>query len=106
MSQCIPQYIYYLHTPQDTEANPYALRPSTTGHKSWTEGGEASTNSKRTSLNGFDVSSPTSAAIKRRAFALAKIDPYFEVRCSMEEEERSLGWEGRRKEGEFVGFFH
>lgn len=73
------------HEMQDTKANPYALRPSTTGHKSWTDGGEASTNSQRTSLNGFDVSSPTSAAIKRRAFALAKIDPYFEVRDLLKE---------------------
>lgn len=81
--------------PQDTKANPYALRPSTTGHKSWTDGGEASTNSQRTSLNGFDVSSPTSAAIKRRAFALAKIDPYFEVRDLLKEALVEHGYEAK-----------
>jgi len=56
--------------------NPYSLRPSTTGHKSWTEGGQKNTNSQRTSLNGFDISSPTSMAIKKRGFDLLKISPY------------------------------
>ena len=61
-----------------SEKNPYRLRPSTTGHKSWTQGGESSTNTKRTSLNGFDISSPTGKRIKRRAFQLARIEPYDE----------------------------
>jgi prolyl 4-hydroxylase len=33
-------------------------------------------NSQRTSLNGFDVTSPTSAALKHRAFKLANIETY------------------------------
>jgi hypothetical protein len=60
------------------EKNPYRLRPSTTGHKSWTQGGEKSTNSRRTSLNGFDISSSNGKRIKRRAFQLARIKPYDE----------------------------
>ena len=63
---------------QDRTRNPYHLRPSTTGHKSWTQGGDKSTNNRRTSENGFDVSSETGKRIKRRAFQLARIDPYDE----------------------------
>jgi hypothetical protein len=63
---------------QDAKNNPYALRPSTTGHKSWTEGGDKSTNSQRTSLNGFDISSATGFAVKRRAFELARIEPFYD----------------------------
>jgi len=61
-----------------SEENPYSLRPSTTGHKSWTEGGEGNVNSQRTSENGFDISSPTAIAVKRRAFELARLDGYDE----------------------------
>lgn len=74
---CLFLYISYVPWYQDP-ANPYALRPSTTGHKSWTEGGQKNVNNKRTSLNSFDVSSTTSDIVKRRAFQLLKIDPYFD----------------------------
>jgi hypothetical protein len=53
--------------------NPYSIRPSTTGHKSWTQGGESSVASTRTSHNGFDVSSETAMAVKHRAFDLLRI---------------------------------
>ena len=61
----------------EDQSNPYSIRPSTTGHKSWTQGGEGETASTRTSLNGFDVNSPTAMAVKRRAFDLLRI-PYDE----------------------------
>ena len=61
----------------------YTIRLSTTGHKSWTEEGgnpdDAKVqNSQRTSLNGFDIATPASRAIKRRAFELLRIDQYDE----------------------------
>ena len=63
--------------PLQAESNPYKIRRSTTGHKSWTqlEEGEDSSASTRTSQNGFDIDSPTARAIKRRTFALLRV-PY------------------------------
>ena len=60
-----------------------SIRRSTTGHNSWTEEGgnpdDAKVqNSQRTSLNGFDIATPASRAIKRRAFELLRIDQYDE----------------------------
>ena len=63
--------------------NPYSIRPSTTGHKSWTEGGGDSTSSVRTSMNGFDLSSPAARAIKARAFEILRVHEY-QVRDSSE----------------------
>lgn len=59
------------------KSNPYSIRPSTTGHKSWTQGGESETATTRTSENGFDVDSPTAVKVKQRAFDLLRI-PYLE----------------------------
>jgi len=61
--------------------NPYSVRPSTTGHKSWTDDGGASkanTNPTRTSENGFDIDSAAALAAKRRAFQLLRIEEYDE----------------------------
>ena len=61
-----------------SKENPYSIRPSTTGHKSWTQGGEGSVATTRTSHNGFDVDSPTAMSVKKRAFDLLRI-PYLET---------------------------
>jgi hypothetical protein len=60
------------HTPKVFHVH-NSIRPSTTGHKSWTQGGESSVASTRTSHNGFDVSSETAVAVKHRAFDLLRI---------------------------------
>eukprot|EP00591_Stephanopyxis_turris_P013992 CAMPEP_0195532780 /NCGR_PEP_ID=MMETSP0794_2-20130614/39104_1 /TAXON_ID=515487 /ORGANISM="Stephanopyxis turris, Strain CCMP 815" /LENGTH=237 /DNA_ID=CAMNT_0040665131 /DNA_START=514 /DNA_END=1224 /DNA_ORIENTATION=+ len=63
-----------------SEENPYKMAPSTGGtHISWEKGGRGNTLSTRTSMNAFDISSPTSAAIKRRAFRLLRIPEYKEA---------------------------
>ena len=66
--------VRFLVKKAQSKDNPYSIRPSTTGHKSWTQGGEAEVASTRTSHNGFDVDSPTAMAVKRRAFELLRID--------------------------------
>jgi prolyl 4-hydroxylase len=68
---------------QDTVNNPYSLRRSTTGHKSWTEVTEEEkeeiTSSQRTSENGFVLSTPEAQAIKKRAFDLLRVEQYDET---------------------------
>jgi len=59
--------------------NPYKIRRSTTGHKSWTQEEPAENeNSERTSENAFDIDSPVARAVKRRAFSLLRIKKYVE----------------------------
>lgn len=61
------------------DANPYKMAPSTAAtHHSWSEGGRKATSSQRTSENAFDMMTPTSFAIKRRAFRLLRLDSYVE----------------------------
>jgi prolyl 4-hydroxylase len=68
---------------QDTKNNPYSLRRSTTGHKSWTEVTEEEkeeiTSSQRTSENGFVLSTPAAQAVKKRAFDLLRVSTYDEA---------------------------
>jgi len=55
-------------------SNPYSIRPSTVGHKAWTQGeGIKNTDSTRTSENGFDVDSPTARKLKQRAWKLLRL---------------------------------
>lgn len=59
--------------------NPYKIRRSTTGHKSWTqEDPEQNENSDRTSENAFDIDSETARNVKRRAFSLLRVKEYSE----------------------------
>lgn len=62
-----------------SEENPYKMAQSTGGtHKSWAEGGRRDVLKTRTSMNAFDISTPTSYTIKRRAFELLRIPVYDE----------------------------
>ena len=56
--------------------NPYGLRPSTTGHQSWTDGEfdeAAATSSSRTSENAFVVAGDVAMRVKRRAFQMLRV---------------------------------
>ena len=60
-------------------SNPYRMAPSTGGtHKAWDQGGSTAVLPTRTSMNAFDVTTKTSADIKRRAFRLLRMGAYRE----------------------------
>lgn len=61
-------------------SNPWKIQRSTTGHESWSDSNEGREEvaSTRTSMNGFDVDSPTAMAIKRRVFSLLRVEAYDE----------------------------
>lgn len=61
------------------EENPYKMAHSTGGtHKAWNQGGEGARISTRTSMNAFDITTPLSFHIKKRAFRLLRMGGYKE----------------------------
>ena len=61
------------------EENPYKMAHSTGGtHKSWNQGGEHARLTTRTSMNAFDITTPLSYDIKKRAFRLLRMGGYRE----------------------------
>lgn len=60
-----------------SDKNPYKMAKSTGGtHKAWNQGGSEATLKTRTSMNAFDISTPTSFSIKHRAFRLLRLGTY------------------------------
>ncbi len=61
------------------EENPYKMAPSTGGtHKAWNQGGADARLATRTSENAFDITTPNSFSVKRRAFRLLRMGDYAE----------------------------
>ncbi|KAL3810907.1 hypothetical protein ACHAXA_008757 [Cyclostephanos tholiformis] len=61
------------------EENPYKMAPSTGGtHKAWNQGGADARLTTRTSENAFDITTPNSFNVKKRAFRLLRMGDYVE----------------------------
>ncbi len=83
--------VFYVHnflSPEEAEGfirfstaeeNPYKMAPSTGGtHKAWNQGGADARLTTRTSENAFDITTPDSFSVKKRAFRLLRMGDYRE----------------------------